>query len=1324
MKLQDTKVFCDSVKIDKFETLLYQKDLQKPIRHFGSNLLLERKNRYLKFQMKSNLEIAGKTSNSDWDLFIPKNNNIDETIFDIKLSNFNLAPLRVYLKHYLPKDLQELRGTINIYANKNELITEFKKCAVLMNDGARSMVFPEKLTVQSRFLINSHFISFDDVLINSENIHCGLRGKIYNYFGKSMPTVDLNIRIDKSKVADIVRLLPGFKVEEIDFYKLKKNKLTSDLMGNFNIKGRLPEPYLNGDLYLSNIVLNKPIPNTNYGANVKISLKDKMAYFDAFVPAGNAENVTVEGKQEIYNIKYAELRVLSTENVNLKSAQEVLNPLHEILDFIIGPVPIMDINGLGNIDIFVKGNRKNPHIRGLLNVKDAAICLLDMPSMMLKNADAKIIFDDQNVVFNLVKGELNNKEFKANGSFNLFGKFDFDINSKEQPSFELYNAILASQYLKDITKMLPQIDKVDGTSDFNLKIYGNVKKIADIKVNENVFAKGTVTTTNNDVLIQGIPIKNFNSQLTINGLDINADIKATVDNEPLNLKAKILKDFADINLNIPKFNPNFLLENYTKFSGKYFPLISLNAKYKGNIEKIQYNKIYLNAKILKPLSDNVLKLNSGSILLSNNKLNISNLKGYIGEASNNVDLNLNVTNAFSKDYLANGIIKIKAPEIRILNDVLLLDFLPVQFKNFIKDYRFESGNIDLDIKLINNKINLSTEVTDILLTYLPLDLPIKIINGNISIRNNILKFNKINLLADNMPILLDGDIRDIWNKQNFNIYINSKPQQEFIDKYINKNQIYPIKIKGDIVCWARLKGVIDNFNLKSNIKLNKDSSIYHFGATIGDVENAISVYLDSNVINQYEFKIKEFSYEKIIDSLNGKKTELNMLKARGGIQFIKDEFIFNDLFIKTSHPTDARIFNIIFRKPNIKQGYFISDLKINGKTSNPKIIGDLKISETDIPFLDMRVKNIELSFKDKIITLYAKGDILGSDFNFSGVLKNKLTTPYYIEKGSLYTKKLDLNRVSEKLKTYEVDNQQYFESFEDFQLDSLIINNFNLRADDIWLRNIHAKAFEALINMSDKGLFDVKDFSFNIAQGVVDGKFNYNLKNSDMLLDLNVDNINANDITWALFDLNDQIYGDMTGKVDLSCVGTNFESCMQSLNGTTTFNVANGRMPKLGSLEYLLRASNLIKGGFTGITMNGIIDVVSPAKSGEFSDIYGAIRIKDGIARNIEITSKGKSLSLFIVGTYNFATSIADMQVFGLLSRKLSTLLGPLGNLSLNTLFNIIPGVDLSKDSSILEKINKIPGIELSSKAYRKFIADIKGDINGEDYVTSFQWIN
>ena len=51
-------------------------------------------------------------------------------------------------------------------------------------------------------------------------------------------------------------------------------------------------------------------------------------------------------------------------------------------------------------------------------------------------------------------------------------------------------------------------------------------------------------------------------------------------------------------------------------------------------------------------------------------------------------------------------------------------------------------------------------------------------------------------------------------------------------------------------------------------------------------------------------------------------------------------------------------------------------------------------------------------------------------------------------------------------------------------------------------------------------------------------------------------------------------------------------------------------------------------------------------------------------------------------------------------------------------------GVDLTKETKVLEHINRIPGIELSDKAYRKFVAEIKGNINGDNYVTSFKWIN
>ena len=317
-----------------------------------------------------------------------------------------------------------------------------------------------------------------------------------------------------------------------------------------------------------------------------------------------------------------------------------------------------------------------------------------------------------------------------------------------------------------------------------------------------------------------------------------------------------------------------------------------------------------------------------------------------------------------------------------------------------------------------------------------------------------------------------------------------------------------------------------------------------------------------------------------------------------------------------------------------------------------------------------------------------------------------------------------MNQIAEKLKLAEAENTQIQDNFGFFDINSIVADNLVLKAENISLRNIHATNFEAETSLNKQHLFEINNFLFNIAQGTLGGKYSYNLKNNDIKLSLHADNIDANDITWAVFDLQNQIYGDMTGQISLSCNGKSFEKCMQTLNGDTIFNVKNGRMPKLGSLEYLLKAGNLIKGGITSLSINNIADVIAPLKTGEFSNIYGSMAIKDGIAENLEITTEGKDLSLFISGVYNFSTSVAEMDVFGILSRKVSSMLGPIGNLSVNTIFSIIPGVDLSKDSSFLDKINKIPGIEISDKAYRKFVAEINGNINGDDYVKSFKWVN
>ena len=93
-----------------------------------------------------------------------------------------------------------------------------------------------------------------------------------------------------------------------------------------------------------------------------------------------------------------------SKNVDLSLAEEKVLPVHEVLNFIIGPVPIMDVKGSGNIDIIVKGNRKDPHVWGVLNFYNVTTYFNEMKDLVLKNAEAVLRFDDQNASFITKKG--------------------------------------------------------------------------------------------------------------------------------------------------------------------------------------------------------------------------------------------------------------------------------------------------------------------------------------------------------------------------------------------------------------------------------------------------------------------------------------------------------------------------------------------------------------------------------------------------------------------------------------------------------------------------------------------------------------------------------------------------------------------------------------------------------------------------------------------------------------------------------------------------------------------------------------------------------
>lgn len=376
-----------------------------------------------------------------------------------------------------------------------------------------------------------------------------------------------------------------------------------------------------------------------------------------------------------------------------------------------------------------------------------------------------------------------------------------------------------------------------------------------------------------------------------------------------------------------------------------------------------------------------------------------------------------------------------------------------------------------------------------------------------------------------------------------------------------------------------------------------------------------------------------------------------------------------------------------------------------------------------MPVFDANINDINLDFRKDKIYLNSKGRILTSDLKASAVIRNKLTAPLIFDNINLNLETININKIAEILRDYDVNSARTYTitSSELPDFSGIIIKKAEITADKIKIKELLANNFIAHLTLNDKMILEVPDFKFNVAGGISSGKVKYNLLNHLVNISANVKNANAQTIAETLTDLKGQVYGNVAGEINVYCNGKSHDACVQTLGGNGNFEISDGKMPKLGSLEYLLKAGNLVKGGITGLSIKGIIDLITPYKTGQFDSIKGNFKLKDGIANDLKIYSSGKALNIFINGSYNLNNQIADMSIFGALTNNFSSVIGKIGAASLNTLFNTMPWINLSDiPKEQTDDIKQIPNTE---NATRMFNAIIYGDINGNDYVRSFKWL-
>jgi len=789
-----------------------------------------------------------------------------------------------------------------------------------------------------------------------------------------------------------------------------------------------------------------------------------------------------------------------------------------------------------------------------------------------------------------------------------------------------------------------------------------------------------------------------NSQIKVNG---------KIDNKNANVKIAsdrfILKDILNLfNVTIP------YKEDFAKIHTSFV------ANYNGKIEKIDSQNLNIKGKIY-PLKGQNISIENTPFEVNNGSLKTLVLNGIFKTSPYNIKLT--ASNLLSEKQSVNGNFNFKNLDLSKLNEL-------TKYFNF-NDVNNLTGIINLSGQIKNNKIHADTNLNNINFIYVPENLDVKILSGKVQLKQDTLIINKLNSKLGEMPIFADGKIYNIDKNPSLALYINAKPTQEFADQVFNQKAVYPVKLKGDINYSSTITGTLNAIRNQTQIKLAENASIYYMGATLGSISDNNSSLLNiDNTIYPTGIKINNFQYDKLIPSQNNILHKKTQLTASGDINFLENNDLkFDNFKIKTQEPTDAKIFNIIFRKPFMKQGIFTSDIAINGKASAPIIFGKLHITSIDIPLFDAIINDIDLDFKKTKVYLNSKGIVLTNNLNIYAVMENKSQPPLVFDKIKINLEDLDLNKITEALREYDVSNSKNLSTTQSAMpdLSQIIIKESEVSANNIKIKNLNATDFIAHTILNDKMQLEVKDFIFKTAEGTIQGNVKYNLLNNLVNLAMDIKDANAQIIAETLFDLKGQIFGTVTGNINLYCNGKSQDLCTQTLGGNGQFTVTDGKMPKLGSLEYLLKAGNLVKGGLTGLSINGIIDLITPHKTGDFESINGNFHIADGIANDIQIYSDGKDLNMYMKGSYNFTNLIADMQIFGALTKNFSTLFGKIANVSLNTLFNTIPGINISEAPSIItEDIKKIPN---SNESARMFAVEIYGDINGDDYVKSFKWL-
>lgn len=1305
----------------------------------------------------SNNKKAKFDVNLNTSLPIEKHLSQKDFYLNLLLDKLDLSSFNPFVPYLNNPNITGLNGNITA-SLKTSTENESNEKQIVGEIVTQNLCLQEKLPEDTTYLKEKAKIAFttnlkdNNLIVKFFNLktpkhEIKVSGKVFK-INTQKPILDLKLNLHNEKDSMIYHAIPSeINFENRMIAKIKKYKPKATVDGEITIKGNVLTPDIEGEFHASDLFIDQPIAQKAKATIKLVFLKDKLQVLSHVIPNPGTV-VDVDGICELYGRKSATFKIKSGKNVELALTRAILMPIQDTFSLNFGILnQLMVEKGRGDASLYITGTREDAIVKGRLNFYNGQ-CKLDGINTTIKNISGYLNFKGKDADFATTSADIKTDKIKISGTGNLDGSFSVDLLSNSITTQSLTDILTKSPMLTPIAKEIKELNlikEIKGSTTFSLNFTGklditNPKLPIDISKLEY---KGFATLKNNQIAISKLPAKIILSNATTNFDKNNIKIKANTKilNSKINLDGEIKKDNVKIYATSEKVllqdliilaDKKNIYKNFFQSSqnttgaglsftalyhskSKTFDAQHLNAEAKlvhNNLGAITSPKLYA--------SQGYIKIQNGNIFI--NKLNL-NLLGA------NISIDGNIHNFANQNPDYNLSCMLKNLNLSTLNNLNSYKFLGSDFLRIISAYKDYQGSINGWLQLKKSGINGKLNLSNIKFVHKKMQMPLTVETADLIFKNDTLDLKSLNAIVDNVPVFLSINIKNFTKKPAFRGYITSNIYPSFVNKYINANLGYPIKLKGEMTIKSYFTGTLDSIKSSTTFTFPSGSDLSYMGASLDeeDVDREIKINM---IQSKNNFNVSQATYSKYITALSGKRTKYPYITASGKIEFKKNTTL-NDFHIKTTTKTSSRFFNILFKKSLLKSGDFECDLSINGNIKKPKIFGFIKLNNLYMPTYQTTIKNILADFRPNTLAVKITGNIYNTNILANLNMDNKLYAPYHIKHLSIKADYFDLDNVFDSLTKVTMQPQHTLNINDNLEIVNLInprdilIDNGIVTANKIVIKSFPSTDLKVNFQQNTDKILQINNFDFKIAEGTVSAVGEYDLKTNKFKGDCIAKSIDANQFTQIFLNTKNQIFGALDGTVSFNTTGISPEERIKNLNGKVSFIIKDGKMPKLGSLEYLLRAGNVLKSGITGFTINNIIELLVPIRTGEFSAIRGNIVMGDGKAKDIKIYSKGKNLSLYITGTADLITQNSQMIVYGKLSKKISTLLGPIGNTSLNTLFSIIPGIKLTEtESSVLKELNKIPGLELSNDDYRFFSATIDGNINGENYVQTFKWID